>query len=302
MIDVHRLRVFRAVVADGSIAGAASGLGYTPSAISQHLTALQRETGLVLLEKKGRGLVPTTAGRILADRSSLVFDRIADLDALVGDLRNGRVGTLAISYFASAGAAWVPPIVASLTREFPRLRLDLRLIELRDESSSPPDVEIYVEGAESTNLTGYQSFRLLSEPYFAVVPLTNHLADRTSVELLELRDEEWVDNDVARGPCRKVVLDACAAAGFTPCFGVETHDYPTAIRFVAEGVGITVLPGLGLDVLPDSVIAVPITNPTPSRHISVRVRDVIADNPAVVRMVDLLRLRVNGPTPIEIGP
>lgn len=80
------------------------------------------------------------------------------------------------------------------------------------------------------------------------------------------------------------------------------HDYPTAIRFVAEGVGITVLLRLGLDVLPVSVVAVPVMNPTPTRHISVRVRDVIADNPAVVRMVELLRLRVNGPTPIEIGP
>ena len=55
MIDVQRLRVFRAVVASGSVQAAADHLGYTPSAVSQHLTALQRETGLVLFEKAGLG-------------------------------------------------------------------------------------------------------------------------------------------------------------------------------------------------------------------------------------------------------
>lgn len=291
MIDVHRLRVFRAVVADGSIAGAASGLGYTSSAISQHITALQRETGLALLERQGRGLVPTEAGRILAERSAVVFERLADVEALIGDLRHGRVGTLSVSYFSSAGAAWIPPIVAALTREFPKLRLDLRLIELRAEGADPPDVEIFVDGVESSDLAGYRTYPLLSDPYYAVVPRTNPLAGRASVELGELRDEAWVDNDVARGPCRQVLLDACAAAGFTPSFGVETQDYPTAIRFVAEGVGITVLAELGLGTLPDAVVAIPVTDPTPTRRISVRVREVVADNPAVVRALELLRAR-----------
>ncbi len=301
MIDVHRLRVFRAVVADGSIAGAAIGLGYTSSAISQHLTALQRETGLTLLERQGRGLVPTEAGRILAQRSAVVFERLADIDALVGDLRNGRVGTLSVSYFSSAGAAWIPPIVAALTREFPKLRLDLRLIELRTQWSTPPDVEIYVDGAESSDLTGYQTFPLLSEPFAVVVPRTSALGGRASVTLGELREEVWVDNDVAHGPCWTTVIDACAAAGFMPCFGIETHDHVTAVRFVAEGVGITVLPELGLGDLPDSVVAVPITDPTPTRRISVRVRDVVADNPAVVRALELLRLRVGDAAEPAIG-
>ena len=56
MVDVHRLRVLRAVVADGSVNGAAVSLGYTPSAISQHLAALQRETGLTLVRRSGRGI------------------------------------------------------------------------------------------------------------------------------------------------------------------------------------------------------------------------------------------------------
>ena len=62
MLDVHRLRVFRSVVASGSIQAAATNLGYTPSAVSQHVTALQRETGLALISRVGRGIEPRRDG------------------------------------------------------------------------------------------------------------------------------------------------------------------------------------------------------------------------------------------------
>jgi len=291
-VDVHRLRVLRAVVADGSIQGAAASLGYTPSAISQHLTALQKETGLRLLQRSGRGIEPTVAGRAVAAEAARIFERLADLESLVADLRAGRVGALSVSYFASAGAVWIPPVLATIAREFPRLRLDLRLIELLAADSGAPDVEIAVDGAESGGIAGYQVHPLLTEPYLAVVPVTSALAHRTQVDLAELRVEAWVDNDVARGPCRQAVLDACSTVGFSPAFHIETQDYPTSIRFVAEGMGITVIPRLGLDALPDSVVAVPIVNPTPRRSISVRVRDTAADHPAVIRMLELLDERV----------
>jgi len=291
-VDVHRLRVLRAVVADGSIQGAAASLGYTPSAISQHLTALQKETGLRLLQRSGRGIEPTEAGRAVAAEAARIFERLADLESLVADLRAGRVGALSVSYFASAGAVWIPPVVATIAREFPRLRLDLRLIELLAADSGAPDVEIVVDGAESGGIAGYQVHPLLTEPYLAVVPVTSALAHRTQVDLVELRDEAWVDNDVARGPCRQAVLDACSTVGFSPAFHIETQDYPTAIRFVAEGMGITVIPRLGLGTLPDSTVAVPIVNPTPRRSISVRVRDTAANHPAVIRMLELLDERV----------
>jgi DNA-binding transcriptional LysR family regulator len=296
-MDIHRLRVLRAVVADGSIRGAAASLGYTPSAISQHITALQKETGLALVQRAGRSIEPTTAGRTVAAQATRVFEQLAELESVISDLRAGRVGTLSVSYFASAGAVWIPPVVATIAREFPGLRLDLRLIELVRADSGPPDVEIFVDGTESGETQDYHARPLLTEPYLAVVPKTSALAARTQVDLLELRDEAWVDNDVARGACRQILLDACSTAGFSPAFHIETQDYPTAIKFVAEGMGITVMPRLGLGTLPASTVAVPIVNPTPRRGISVRVRDAVADHPAVVRMLGLLDDRVHPATP-----
>lgn len=291
-MDVHRLRVLRAVVAHGSVQGAAASLGYTSSAISQQLTALSKETGLVLLQRSGRGVEPTSAGRTVAAEAAQVFDRLAALDSLVTDLRAGRVGALSVSYFASAGATWIPPVVATIAREFPRLRLDLRLTELTGAGADAPDVEIAVDHDPAGARSGYQAHHLLTEPYLAVVPAGSPLAREVQVDLVDLREERWVDNDVARGPCRQTLLDACSTVGFSPPFHIETRDYPTAISFVAEGVGITVMPRLGLGVLPPSTVAVPVVNPTPQRTISVRVRDTSAEHPAVLRMLELLTERV----------
>jgi DNA-binding transcriptional LysR family regulator len=303
-VDVHRLRVLRAVIAAGSINGAAVSLGYTPSAISQHLTTLQKETGLTLLRRSGRGIEPTMAARAIAAESALIFEDLAGLDSLVTDLRAGREGTLAVDYFASAGATWMPPAVAMLAREFPGLRLDLRLIDLREPDARPPDVEIAVDGTEPANRPGYRVRPLLTEPYLAVVPITSELAVCSHIDLIELREQAWVDNDSGHGLCRQIVLDACTAAGFSPVFHIETQDYPTAIRFVAEGIGITVVPRLAVDSLPASTVAVPITNPTPQRSISARVRDGAADHPAVGRMLELLTEHVAyhiSPSPVSGG-
>jgi DNA-binding transcriptional LysR family regulator len=299
MLDTNRLRVFRAVIAEGSVVRAAANLGYTPSAVSQQLSALQRQTGLPLLERRGRGIVPTAVGLRFADESAAVLEQLARLESFTADLRAGRVGSLVISYFASAGATWIPPIVAGLSREFPGLRLDLRLSELGPLPGSAPDVEIYVDGSEAPDPAGYDLEPLLTEPYLVVMPADHRLAGRERVALAELAEESWVDNDVARGPCRQVLLDACAASGFSPGFHIETQDYPTAIAFVAAGAGITVLPQLGLahpgnsaagvGRTPASVAVATLVDPTPTRSITVRSRQGLRNNPAVQRLLHLLR-------------
>src|SRR5919201_5718366 len=142
MLDIPRLRLLRAVVATGSIRASASALGYTPSSVSQQLASLQRETGLRLFERVGRGIEPTEAGRTLAAEAEPVFEAISRVEGVIGDLRAGRVGSLSIGYFGSAGATWLPRVVAALRAEFPELRLDLRMSEF---GGGDPDIDIFVE-------------------------------------------------------------------------------------------------------------------------------------------------------------
>jgi len=305
MLDVQRLRLLRTVVATGSIRASASALGYTPSAVSQQLAALQRETHLQLLERVGRGIEPTAAGRALAMAAEPLFQELSRVEALVSDLRAGRVGSLSIGYFASAGAAWLPPVVATLRAEFPELRLDLRMTELGNAERGDPDIDIFVEGPQSDVADQVIVKRLVDDPYVAVVTDDDPLAYRTEVPLAELASRRWVDNDVTDGPCRQVLLAACTQAGFSPEFAVETHDYRTAIPFVSSGIGITVLPALGVVDLPRGLATVPVVAPTPVRHISVAIKKAVADHPAVQRVLELLDAAVTAaaaPSTRATGP
>jgi DNA-binding transcriptional LysR family regulator len=299
MVDPHRLRVFRTVVLTGSINRAATRLGYTPSAVSQHVSTLQRETGLTLIEKRGRGIVPTAAGLAVADRATRVLDQLADFDSLADDLRTGRSGTLRISCFSSANRAWMPAIAATMLAEFPSLRLEVSLVEHRGQLIGDPDLELYV--AESVRgdrdpavadgvADGYDIEPLRTEEYVAVVPRSHPFATRGSLLLSELADEPWIDNDFARGPCREIVVSACAARGFTPHFRLQAPDYATAFDYVAAGVGITVLPALGALRLPADVTVIPIDDADVRRRIMLRVKRSMRTHPAVERMTELVRV------------
>lgn len=282
MLDVHRLRVFRSVVATGSINAAAANLGYTPSAVSQHLAALQRETGLSLVARVGRGIRPTAAGLVLAAEIDEVLDRLGEVDALVADLRTGRHSSLSIAYFASAGSAWMPTVVRNLLRDFPTVRLNLTLRDdMPVDASERADIQIMVERDGLDPGPDARAHRLMVDPYVAVVPRGHALADQPAVELAKLAGEDWVDNDSGRGWCRRNLIEACRAAGFAPQFRVEAHDYPTAIAFVDAGIGITVLPGLAARNLPAGVVTVPVTGPTPQRIIYAVVQTAVEDTPPV---------------------
>src|SRR5690606_34597388 len=256
MLDVHRLRVFRSVVASGSIGAAAANLGYTPSAVSQHVSALQRETGLKLLARHGRGIRPTAAGLALAAQADGVLERLGEAESMIADLRAGRTGSLSLAYFASVGSAWLPGVVRVLTSRFPGVRLDLELAEhIPDKTEDRADVQVAVAQTGFDPGTGFTAHHLLDDPYVVVLPEGHRFAGQDEVELAELAEESWVDNDFARGWCRRNLLEACTAAGFSPTFHVEAHDYPTAMAFVEAGIGMTVLPELGAAHLPPGTVA-----------------------------------------------
>ncbi len=290
MIDTHRLMIFRSVVATGSVAAAAATLGYSPSAISQHLTALQRETGLRLLERVGRGVEPTPAGRVIAGEAAKVLDELTALGSTVSDLRAGKAARITINSFSSAGTNWMPDVVATLTHEFPDTRVRLRIVdELAAIADNRPDIALTVRLDKPTQVSGYSHRDLITEPYVVVVPGDHELAARTTVDVAELEQYRWIDNDTSHGPCRQAMLNACAAAGFTPRFVVETTDYPSALRFVARGVGLTVVPRLGATDLPSGACALELTNPTPRRTICAHIKDSESYNPVVTRTMELLR-------------
>src|SRR5438477_699689 len=135
MLDLKRLRVLREVAQHGSFSAAGEALGYTQSAVSQQIAALEREAGSTLVERNARGVRLTDAGRALVEHSDGILARLAaaeeELEAIAG-LRGGR---LRLASFPTAGATLMPLAIAGFSRSHPGV--ELSLIEAEPEDSLP---------------------------------------------------------------------------------------------------------------------------------------------------------------------
>lgn len=282
MLDLRRLRVLRAVVRSGSVRAAGEQLGYTPSAVSQHVAALERETGSVLLERAGRGVRPTDAARLLADVADDVLDRLARAEAALAGLRAGRTGRLHLTSFPSAGASLVPPAVAAFRDRFPDVELVLGVAEPEEAVAAlragDVDVAVVVEPhgpatlPEEASADRLQLVHLLDDPYSVLVPAGHPLAGAADVDLADLADEAWVGTASAPGHCQAAALDACRAAGFTPVYTVQADEYPTTMGFVAAGMGVALVPALALGFVHGRVVVKPLRGAQPVRHVYAAVR------------------------------
>jgi DNA-binding transcriptional LysR family regulator len=295
MIDVQRLRVFRAVVASGSVQAAADHLGFTPSAVSQQISALQRETGLVLFEKAGRGISPTASAKVLAAESEEVMGSLSRLGGVVEHLRDGRSGSLVIGTFDSAAQMWLPHVALGLQQDFPDLVLELILDDLGSAGAAQPlrrDLDVTTELAEAAPVerVGYERLVLVEESYRVAIPEGHELlADYPgAVPMAALADVAMIDADFSDTGCAVIVRNACRAAGFSPRYVARSDDHHTALAFVAGRIGVTILPELAVDENLPGIVSRELVSPAPRRRVVAFVRDSSALSPPVCRAVELL--------------
>lgn len=301
VIDVQRLRVFQAVVASGSVQAAADHLGFTPSAVSQQISALQRETGLVLFEKAGRGIAPTASAKVLAAESEEVMGSLSRLGGVVEHLREGRSGTLAIGTFDSAAQMWLPHVAKGLQEEFPDVVLELSLDNLGSAAPAQTprrDLDVTIEPAEGPALerSGYQRYVLVEESYRVALPEGHDLLDEYAgaVPMAALADVPMIDGDFSDTGCALIVRNACRAAGFAPRYVARSDDHHTALAFVAGRIGVTLLPELAVARDTPGIVTRELVNPAPRRRVVAFVRDSSALSPPVCRALELLQEAVAG--------
>ncbi len=291
MLDVRRMQVLRAVVTSGSVTAAAANLGYTPSAVSQQVAALEKQAGTALLERVGRGVQPTAAGRLLTEHADVISRNIAEAETALADLREGRTGRLAVRYFATAGGTIVAPALADLRRTHPGVRIDLRLIDPEDPlpevKHGRADLAVVVQLPDRPR-EDVRLVHLLDDPYRAVLPKEHPLAARRVIDLADLAAERWIGSEWP-GPCLDVVLGACGAAGFTPDIVVQSEDYATAQGFVAAGLGVGLMPRIGLGNRHPGVVVRKVRRPEPVRAIHAAVRESSLTQPALRALLDALK-------------
>jgi DNA-binding transcriptional LysR family regulator len=248
-LDVGRLRVLREVGLRGTIAGAARSLGLTSSAVSQQVSALEREAGTALVDRSPRGVVLTGAGRMLAVRAGEVLDVLASARADLDRMGDSVAGPVALASVASAAATFVSDAVAGLRESQPGIEVAIRAAEpaqaLRLLVAGEVDVAI-VDEYDYVPLALPEAVvvrELCTEPLVAVAPAGAF--GRRRPALADLAGRDWVmpPDDAA---CGLAVRSACRAEGFEPRVRWETDDMLLLVRAVEAGHGVAVLPRLSV--------------------------------------------------------
>jgi molybdate transport repressor ModE-like protein len=259
MLDVRRMRVLREVATRGSFSAAAEALNFTQSAISQHVAALERESGTKLVERGSRGVRLTEAGQALVAHADVILARIECAEEELAALAGLRGGRLRLACFQSAGATLVPRAVAEFHRRHPDV--ELGMIEGEPDAASEHlkagDIDLALvydfEAIPGMLDSELELTHLVDDPYEAILPRDHRLAEKRQLRLGDLSDEPWIAS-TSTGGCRQITERSCRDAGFEPRIAFEADETLAAQALVAAGVGVTMLPRLALTTVHPAVV------------------------------------------------
>lgn len=320
-----------AVARHGSVTAAAHALNYAQPSVSHHLARLEAETGTKLVQRAGRGIRLTDAGRLLAERGVEVIGRLDAAENELAVFAGLRAGRLRLAAFPSALSTIVPAAAAILRERHPSV--DLRLTEaeppeaVRMLRAGYVDVALVFRheaadsgraGSRDTLVTAGQASQddddpvqvteqddlreqvLLSEAVHLIMPDT--AVCRGEPPLAPAVTELWAA-DLARlaeyrwiagcDRCREHLLLQCASAGFTPRIAFTTDDFVAAQALVTAGLGVTLLPGLALRAARNPGVRTARLRGTRRCVVAVRYGEP-PDPPATVVLLDALRLAASG--------
>jgi DNA-binding transcriptional LysR family regulator len=254
MVELRRLRLLRELHERGTIAAVADALQFTPSAVSQQLAILEREVGVRLLERAGRGVRLTDPALVLADHADALLERAALAEADLAAAAGTVTGRARIAGFQSVSLRLAIPAMRALARDAPRLRCEL--VEAEPEQALPAlalgELDL-VLGDEWQHQpwrlpSGLERHELLRDPVRLLLPVRHPVAGRhrDAVPLAEVSGEAWVTSHAGMA-WEELTLRTCRQlGGFEPDIRHRTNDAIVSLGLVARGLAVTLLPDLVL--------------------------------------------------------
>ncbi|MGH3435215.1 MAG: LysR family transcriptional regulator [Sciscionella sp.] len=249
MLSPIHLRTLVAVVRTGSFADAARELGYTGSAVSQQIAALERAVKVPLFERTTHSIRPTPAADYLAERARAALADLTSLKDGLAWIEQGGAGRLRIGSFPTASERLLPQALARFVAERPA-------VEIMLDEGEPDELTALLQDGELDIALVYRYDRvprvwprglhatdLLDEDLVLLLPADHALTERDHLRLAELSEQKWVT--ACEGTAGSACLHhLCADEGFQPSVVVRSNDYDVIRAFVRSGLGIALVPAL----------------------------------------------------------
>jgi len=300
------LEVFREVARSGSLTAAGQSLGYTQSAVSRQISALEKATGVHLLDRLPRGVRLTEEGRCLLAHAEAVLERMSAAQHALEALRDLDAGRLRVGAFDSADAALVPRAMAAFQAAHPKVALTLvegvTTVQVGRLQNGEIDVAVVSTYPHQTLDSGQlQLHYLLDDPLMVALPAGHRLAHGRALRLAELAGESWIEGFPDSS---QILIDACLRAGFRPRIDFEVREWTAKQGFVAAGLGLALVPLLAAGATrPDIVLSPLHPHDAPVRTVHAATWHGIATPPPVAAFLQSLDqiARDLGPPPLD-GP
>lgn len=269
-LDLRHLIALKAIADEGSFGKAAERLGYTQSAISQQIAALERIVGLRLIERPGgpRPISLTEAGQILLRHADAIQARLLAAKADMAALEAGDAGRLRVGTFQSVGARVIPRLLRRFSESHPRVEVLLR--ESPDESELLEMIERGDLDLTFWTLPAapgpYETVELLHDPYVLVVPADSPLAALKRPPTLK---EIVLQPIVGSNHCSSMdhVESQLASTGRAPNVVFRSDNNGTVQGLVGAGVGVAVSPRLTVEEDDPSIAVIDLHGRIPPRVI-----------------------------------
>ncbi|WP_188188097.1 LysR family transcriptional regulator [Nonomuraea sp. SYSU D8015] len=286
--DTAALRLFDEVARSGSFTAAAELLGYTQSAVSRRVAALERAAGGPLFERLARGVRLTPAGAALHRHAVAVLDRLERAGEELAAIHGGRGGTLRVGAFATANVDLVPQTLKRFAERRPHV--ELRLVEgltghlMERLRAGALDVAVISDYPSGLPADAPRTVLLGEDRLFVALPRGHRLAGEADVDLRDLAGETWIEAAPRGQPT--LLVTACAAAGFTPRSGLRVAEWSGKFGFVAAGLGVTLVPELAARAVPPDLVLRPLRGMAPMRKVYAALPE--DPLPATLELLDLL--------------
>jgi len=292
-VSLTGLRVVREIAERRTFSAAAASLGYTQSAVSRQVAAVERAAGGAVFERRRDGAAPTAAGRVILRHAAAVLDEI---DAAGRELRGlpAETGTVRLGAFPSAGAVLLPRALTALRRKHPAIAVVTRdggtpalvralragSLDLAVLASAPPF------RAPDTETPALAIQTLAERNLCVAVPAAHPLAGHDSVDVSDLHGQRWI---AGRASGDEPQLGAWPGLDGRPDIAHTSRDWLTKLQLVAAGCGMTTVPAVIAAAAPAGVRVLAVRGGPEERR-----RVIVAHLPhrlpeAALRVVEALR-------------